>query len=121
MIKAKYIHYHKNGIRKGCEPLEIQKGSTGVFMIHGCTGSPYELRKVSSYLQKYNLSIVAPLLPGHGTKPGDLNKVSYKQMFAYVEHQFAQFLKKRAWKHVIIGGNCSGGNLGFFLSLTIFD
>lgn len=48
-------------------------GPTGVLLLHGHTGAPPEMRLVGDYLHGCGLTAYAPLLPGHGTNPADLN------------------------------------------------
>lgn len=51
--------------------------------LHGFTGTPYELRVVAEALAEEDVACEAPLLPGHGTVPEDLNHVDAED---WLEH-----------------------------------
>ncbi len=65
-------------------PFFLEAGSTGVLLIHGFTGSPPEMRRIGDYLHARDLTISAPLLPGHGTTPEDLNKLTWQAWYRHV-------------------------------------
>lgn len=44
----------------------------GVLLVHGLTDSPYFMRYLAKFFQKNGWRVLAILLPGHGTQPGDL-------------------------------------------------
>ena len=101
---AGYIEHTKNKIRSvrqntpgipasesvinGNAPFEIiptnaEVGSThqykrAVILVHGAFGSPYELREIAQKYAKMGFIVRAPLLPGHGTIPGDQLKSGFK-------------------------------------------
>jgi carboxylesterase len=54
-------------IRPGAEPFRLGSGPTGALLLHGFTGSPASLRPLGQFLADGGVSVVGPLLPGHGT------------------------------------------------------
>ena len=52
--------------------------SVGVLLVHGYTGSPASMRPWAEYLNQRGFTVRVPLLPGHGTKPEDLNEVKWE-------------------------------------------
>lgn len=50
----------------------------GVLLVHGLTDSPYHMRHLATFFQRNGFRVMAVLLPGHGTQPGDLLDVSWK-------------------------------------------
>ncbi|MBA4381027.1 MAG: hypothetical protein C0406_00530 [Sideroxydans sp.] len=50
----------------------------GVLLVHGLTDSPYHMRHLAAFFQRNGFRVMAVLLPGHGTQPGDLLDVSWK-------------------------------------------
>ena len=50
----------------------------GVLLLHGFTGSPASMRPWAHFLNDRGLTVRVPLIPGHGTKWQDLNKVSWQ-------------------------------------------
>ncbi|KIQ48943.1 alpha/beta hydrolase [Citrobacter rodentium] len=53
-----------------------------VVMLHGLTDSPYSLKYVAQRYQQWGFIVVAPRLPGHGTAPGALTKVTWQEWLA---------------------------------------
>ncbi|MBI5890223.1 MAG: alpha/beta fold hydrolase [Nitrosomonadales bacterium] len=51
----------------------------GILLTHGLTDSPYQMRHLAAFFQRMGFRVMAPLLPGHGTQPGDLLKVRWKE------------------------------------------
>lgn len=51
----------------------------GVLLVHGLSDSPYHLKHVGASLQEAGFRVMALLLPGHGTQPGDLLRVHWRQ------------------------------------------
>ncbi len=44
----------------------------GVLLTHGLIDSPYHMRHLGAFFQRNGFRVMAVLLPGHGTQPGDL-------------------------------------------------
>ena len=59
-------------IMPGCEPVFREGNKTGVLLLHGFTGSPYEMKELGAHLEEKGYTVSIPLLKGHGTTPGDL-------------------------------------------------
>jgi esterase/lipase len=51
----------------------------GVLLTHGLSDSPYLMRHLASFFQRNGFRVMAVLLPGHGTQPGDLLDVNWKE------------------------------------------
>lgn len=83
-------------------PFELPGGSTGCLLIHGFTGSPVEMRPMGDYLAARGLTVVAPLLPGHGTTPEDLMRTTWQDWYGHVEGSFAA-LQARCEKVFVVG------------------
>ena len=57
----------------------------GVLVQHGFTGSPASMRPWAEQLAARGYAVEMPLLPGHGTRWQDLNKVTWADWVATVE------------------------------------
>ena len=91
-------------------PFVIKMGAKKVaLLLHGFTTSPREFRDLARYLAKNNISVCAPLLPGHGTSPERLAVTKYYQWVEYVEEQINNLA--REYDEIYIVGNSFGGNL----------
>lgn len=51
----------------------------GVLLTHGLTDSPYFTRHLAAFFQDNGFRVMAVLLPGHGTQPGDLLDVRWQE------------------------------------------
>ena len=49
-----------------------------VLMAHGLTDSPFVTRDLGAFFQRRGFNVLSILLPGHGTCPGDLLEVSWR-------------------------------------------
>lgn len=87
------LHAGKNEQEKiveGNSPFELlptgdfQKGrdkpyKRGVLLTHGLTDSPCHMRHLAAFFQRNGFRVMAVLLPGHGTQPGDLLDVRWRE------------------------------------------
>lgn len=60
----------------------------GVLVSHGFTGSPASMRPWAESLAERGYAVELPLLPGHGTRWQDLNKVGWSDWYAAVTRSF---------------------------------
>ena len=60
----------------------------GVLVQHGFTGNPVSMRPWAEDLAARGYAVEMPLLPGHGTRWQDLNKVTWADWVATVEGAF---------------------------------
>ncbi|MBN2548297.1 MAG: alpha/beta fold hydrolase [Anaerolineales bacterium] len=86
----------------------------GILMIHGFTATVQEVRPLSERLHAQGYSVAAPLLPGHYTRPEDLNKVRWEDWVAAVEAMYQRL--KAQCDIVIAGGESTGGLLAMYLA-----
>lgn len=95
-------------------PFSLTSGDVGILLIHGFTGSPAELRPFGHYLHARGLTVAAPLLPGHGATPVDLNRQRRQDWIACVEQALADL--QRQCKRVFIAGLSLGALLTLMLA-----
>ena len=89
-------------------------GQTGVLLIHGFTATTAEVRPLGKFLHEKGYSVAGPLLPGHYTRPEDLNQVSWRDWVKAAEAMY-QRLKSQC-QQVIVGGESTGGLLSMALA-----
>ncbi len=51
----------------------------GILLTHGLSDSPYHMRHLAAFFQCNGFRVMAVLLPGHGTQPGDLLDVRWQE------------------------------------------
>jgi esterase/lipase len=86
----------------------------GVLLTHGLTDSPYSMRALGSFFQKNCFLVMAILLPGHGTQPGDLVDIKWQEWAkaeAYGTDQLAAEVDE-----VYLAGFSTGGALSVYQS-----
>ena len=86
----------------------------GVLLLHGLTATTAEVRLLAEKLHAEGFTISAPLLPGHGTKPEDLNETTWHD-WAWTAEKAYQHLAT-VCDHVFVGGESMGGALGLYLT-----
>jgi carboxylesterase len=94
-------------------PFDIGGGEDACLLLHGFTGSPWDMRPLGDALAARGLRAVAPRLPGHGTTPQALLNVTWKdwQAAAYVAlHSL------RGHRHVFVAGLSMGALLAMGLA-----
>lgn len=91
------------------------QGSTnGILLIHGFTATTVEIRPLAESFRQAGFSVAAPLLPGHGSTPADLNARRWEEWTAAADQSY-QLLKSNC-EHIFIGGESLGGLLTLYLA-----
>ncbi|MBL4635180.1 MAG: alpha/beta fold hydrolase [Kofleriaceae bacterium] len=93
--------------------FEFSGGDTGILLLHGYTSATPEVRPMGEYLAARGMHVVAPLLPGHGTTPADLNKRSWRELADAAADELYQLQGKCS--RVYVGGLSMGGLLTLHL------
>lgn len=83
--------------------------SVGILLIHGFTGSPYEMHELSGYLNEFGYSTYSVRLPGSGTTPENLNEFAYADW--YESLKFGYYTLKNSCNQVFVIGQSLGGLL----------
>ena len=87
---------------------------TGVLLVHGFTGAPPSMRPWAEFLHSKGYSVRLPLLPGHGTKPEDLNKVKWQEWPDKVKSELEELFK--VCDQVFIAGLSMGGGTALYVA-----
>lgn len=117
----------KEKIIEGNAPFELKPAAScpagngkpyrrGVLLTHGLTDSPYFMRHLATFFQENCFRVMAILLPGHGTQPGDLLDVSWQDWVkaeAYGTDKLAAEVDE-----VYLAGFSTGGALSIYQSQT---
>jgi carboxylesterase len=87
----------------------------GCLLIHGFTGSPYEVEPLATFLDQHtDWKLVSPTLPGHGERL-DLKGIKHTEWMEHAEKELQQLLK--TCKEVYIIGFSMGGLIASYLSV----
>lgn len=85
-----------------------KNGHIGIVLVHGFTGSPAAMRPWAEFLNAHGYSVRVPLLPGHGTKPADLNEIEWPEWPAKVLSEISE-LQKHCSQIFVAGLSMGGG------------
>ena len=96
-----------------------QNGRIGVVLVHGFTGSPAAMRPWAEFLNARGYSVRVPLLPGHGTKPEDLNQVLWQEWPAKVKAEIVELQKYCT--QVFVAGLSMGGGTTLYVAAELGD
>ena len=96
-----------------------KNGHIGVVLVHGFTGSPAAMRPWAEFLNARGYSVRVPLLPGHGTKPTDLNEVQWPEWPAKVKAEIAELQKHCS--QVFVAGLSMGGGTTLHVAAELGD
>jgi carboxylesterase len=94
------------------EALFWPGNSIGFLLIHGFTATTTEVRPLAIFLHELGYTVSAPLLPGHGSTPQELNKKKWTDWVMCVEEAYQQLQK--TCRVVFIGGESMGGLLSLY-------
>jgi esterase/lipase len=87
----------------------------GVLLTHGLSDSPYTMRHLAAFFQQNGFRVMAVLLPGHGTQPGDLLEVTWQEWaktVAYGSYKLAEEVDE-----LYLAGYSTGATLSVYQSL----
>lgn len=86
----------------GAEPFRVEGDDLGFLVLHGFAGTPASVRPWAEYLAEAGHTVVAPRLPGHGTRWQDLNATSWQDWYTEAERN-AEWLRRRCTALVVAG------------------
>jgi carboxylesterase len=95
-------------------PWRLGDGPRGVLLIHGFAGTPPELRHLGEVLAANGFRCHAPVLPGHGTTPEDLERTRWQDWAECVAESFDALASE--CDDVMVAGQSMGGTLALHLA-----
>lgn len=95
-----------------CNPQQTQQG---ILLVHGLGDSPYFFRDIAATLCEQGYLVRTILLPGHGSKPGDMRNVDYAMWENTVNFHLQELAEKV--NQVFVGGFSTGANLAVISAL----
>jgi carboxylesterase len=101
-------------MNRAAAPFALGDGPDACLLLHGLTGSPAEVRPLGEALAAAGMRAVAPLLPGHGTRPADLMGVTRHDLLAAAAAELAALAGSR---RIFVGGLSAGALLALRLAV----
>lgn len=94
-------------------PFYMAGNQTAVLLLHGYSGSPPEMLPVARYLhERGGYTVAGPLLPGHGTRPEDLQRIRWQQWANAVNYAYDKLTAE--CERVFLVGLSMGGLLSLY-------
>ena len=90
-------------------------GQMACYIIHGFTGSTYEMQELGKYMASQGITAVADILPGHGTSPKDCNTKIYQDWIDSVREGYDRLSAEK--EEVFVVGFSMGGALTLNLAM----
>jgi len=97
--------------------LSADAPAGGVLLLHGMSDSPYSLRALGEMLNQRGYQVLGLRLPGHGTAPSGLTRVSWQDMAAAVRLGMEHLSARVRDKPVHIIGYSTGAPLALNFAL----
>lgn len=103
--------------------FEIANGNAvgGVLLLHGMTDSPYTFRMLGRSLGEAGYRVVGLRLPGHGTAPSGLTRVTWQDMAAAVRIAATHLETKVDGGPIHLVGYSTGAALALNFALDALD
>ncbi len=99
-------------------PFEVWAGKAcGCLLLHGFPGSPAEVRELGEYLSARQVSVIAPLLPGHGQEPAALHGVRRLDWIRAAAKDLRRLKEHCEW--VFGAGLSMGASLALYLAAEV--
>ncbi|MCA1553461.1 MAG: alpha/beta fold hydrolase, partial [Chloroflexi bacterium] len=99
---------------RGAEPFHFQGTHIGCLLIHGFTGSPWEMRWLGEQLAADGHSVRGIRLAGHGTCPEDMRSTRWHDWYATVLDGYREL--RAQCEQVVVIGLSLGGALALHLA-----
>lgn len=96
------------GTRASSEPFElVGEDDLAVVLVHGFTGTPYEVRYLGEQLARAGYTVRGPRLPGHGTSLDELDRARWQDWAGAVDDAVTE-LGRRCRQVAVVGQSLGG-------------
>jgi carboxylesterase len=97
--------------------IELPGENHSVLLIHGLTGSPFEMKYLARKLNKAGFTVKGPCLEGHCTTLKNLSKTRWEDWYGSVHESFIEM--KKSSDTVSVVGLCMGALLSLHLAYEL--
>jgi carboxylesterase len=91
-------------------------GPNAALLFHGFTATCAEVAGLGRALQQAGYTVSAPLLPGHGTRPEDLNRTRWQDWTDAADAAYRELAAAAPGGRLIVAGESNGGLLALYLA-----
>jgi carboxylesterase len=86
-----------------------------VLLLHGLTGTPVDMHYIREALVADGYKVSAPLLPGRGTRPSDMESLSWEDWMSFALAAYDDLARDH--DQVIVGGLSAGATMTLDIAL----
>ncbi|OGY92911.1 MAG: hypothetical protein A3B31_00930 [Candidatus Komeilibacteria bacterium RIFCSPLOWO2_01_FULL_53_11] len=106
----------KHPVKEKAQPFVHRHANSNsiAILIHGFTGSPYDMRELADFLHNQGVDVMAVRLAGHGTNIEDLMAMNYEDWVLSVDAVVREAEKES--KRIFLIGYSFGANLALELA-----
>jgi carboxylesterase len=97
--------------------IDLNGGDHAVLLIHGMTGSPFELKSLAKKLNKAGFTVKGPCLAGHCGTLDELKATKWQDWYGTVYETFREL--KRNYREVSVSGLCMGSLFALYLAAEV--
>lgn len=94
-------------------PFELGQGHDACLLIHGFTGSPWDVRPLGEALANRGYHVLGICLPGHGSTPEAMELVTHRDWLESADQALSSL---RSFHRIFIGGLSMGALLALLLA-----
>jgi carboxylesterase len=94
-------------VRNDRAPFDFDGDDRGVILVHGFTGTPFEVRFLGEALHARGMTVRGLSLPGHSTTPAELDRTSWTDWYAHVETAL-DAVSSRCSRVAVVGQSLGG-------------
>lgn len=102
-----------------CPRGKSHRFKRGILLTHGLTDSPYTMRAIADFFRGECFFVQVLLLPGHGTRPGDLLDVTWEEWVK--AYSFGVRTLKENADEIYLAGFSTGGTLAIQRAMNDSD
>ena len=104
-----------DAVRRHGHPVSSGRRDAGVLLLHGLTGTTCDMQYLRDALVADGYSVGVPLLPGRGTRPSDMDSLSWEDWMASALAAYDDLAREH--DEVIVGGLSAGATMTLDIAL----
>lgn len=98
----------------GADSIHLAGGRHAVLMLHGLSGTAFEVMHVAKGLNRQGYTVRIPVLPGHRASVSELSSTTWQDWYDAAEKHFEEL--SRSYDAVSVAGLCMGAVLSLRLA-----
>lgn len=96
------------------EYIHLEGGRHAILMLHGLSGTAFEVMPVAKLLHQQGYTVRIPVLPGHRSSVSQLSATTWRDWYGAAEKHFEEL--SAGYERVSVAGLCMGAVLALLLA-----